>query len=82
MEHQTKDDLQPYEKVSHLSKKEMAFNNFIGGLAWALGATLGLSIIVTLLTLIAKNINLVPVIGEFVSEVIKFILSTNPSLHQ
>jgi hypothetical protein len=74
--------LQPYEKSSKLSLWEIIFNNFTGGFFWALGATVGLSIFFTLLTLLAKNVNLVPVVGTFVSNVINFILATNPHLNK
>jgi len=75
-------DPQPFEKASKLSKKEIIFNNFFGGVAWALGATVGLSFIFILLGIIAKEVNLVPVVGSFVSQVINFILATNPNFHK
>ncbi len=74
---------QRYEQVSHKHTfKDIVVNNFIGGLSWALGATVGLSLIVTILGLIAKNINLVPIIGSFVSNIIDFVLAHNPNLHK
>jgi len=72
-------DPQPYERANVLSKKQILINNFIGGIAWALGATVGLSLFFTLLSLIGKQVNLVPVVGSFVSQVINFILATNPN---
>jgi hypothetical protein len=72
--------IQPYERSSKLMLREIIFNNFIGGVSWAIGATVGLAIFFALLTLIAKNINLVPIIGSFVSDIINFILKTNPNL--
>ncbi len=75
-------DPQPYEKASKLSKKEIILNNFLGGIAWALGATVGLSFIFILLGIIAKEVNLVPVVGSFVSQVINFVLANNPNLHK
>ncbi len=76
------ENFQPYENSSKLSMKRIIINNFMGGIAWALGATLGLSLIIALLTIIAKNVNIVPAVGEFVSNVINFILATNPNLHK
>lgn len=64
----------------HRNKKEIFVNNFIGGIAWALGATVGLAIIVTVLGFILKNINLVPVVGNFVADVINFIIDKRPNL--
>lgn len=74
--------LQPYERSSKLSLPEIIFNNFVGGFSWGLGATVGLALFFTVLTLIAKNVNLVPVVGSFVSDIINFILATNPNLNK
>jgi hypothetical protein len=74
-------DTQPFEKASKLTKGEIIINNFLGGIAWALGATVGLSFIFILLGIIAKEVNFVPVVGSFVSQVINYILVTNPNMH-
>ncbi len=62
------------------SKKEMMFNNFLGGITWALGATLGLSIIIFLVGFLAKNVNVVPFIGEFISNILSYVLQHNPQV--
>jgi hypothetical protein len=77
-----KRDLQPYENASKRSFKDTVFYNFVGGLSWALGATIGLSLIIWSLTMLAKNVNFVPIVGGFVSHIIDFILATNPNLHK
>lgn len=64
----------------HRNKREIFVNNFIGGIAWALGATVGLAIIFMFLGIIVKNINLVPYVGSFVADVINFVISKNPHL--
>ncbi len=69
--------LEPHEKV-YRSKKSIIFNNFLGGLSWAVGATVGLAIIVAILTYVLKNVNIAPVVGDFISAVIKEIIATNP----
>ena len=77
--------LQPFDRVSlHLKIREIVVNNFIGGLSWAFGATIGLSLIIAILTLIVQNVNfnLIPVVGTFISKVIDFVLATNPNLHK
>jgi len=71
--------MEKYEQVKE-KKKVIFFNNFIGGIGWALGATVGLALIVTLLTLIAKNVNLIPVIGNFIAGIIQFVITKNPNL--
>jgi len=62
------------------SRKKIAADNFIGGLFWALGATIGVGIIFALVSFILKNVNLVPYIGEFVSDVLNEVLQKNPQL--
>ncbi len=64
----------------HRNKKEILINNFIGGIAWALGATVGLAIIVAILGVILQNINLVPFVGNFVADIINFIIDKRPDL--
>jgi Domain of unknown function (DUF5665) len=75
-------DPQPFEKVTKLSRKEIIINNIIGGISWAFGATIGLGIIISLLTFISHKINFVPIVGTFVSDVINFILSNNHNLQK
>jgi len=74
-----------YEKSSlRLKLKDIVLNNFIGGASWALGATIGLSVIIALLTLIAHsvNFNLIPVVGSFASKVIDFVITNNQNLRK
>ena len=71
--------MEKYEGVKrHL--KDIIFNNFVGGIAWGLGATVGVSIVIAILGLILKNINLVPFIGNFVSQITNYVLQNNPQL--
>ena len=74
---------QPYEKSSkHMSFKRIATNNFVGGVFWALGATVGLALIFVVLGMISKSVNVVPVFGTFVSQIIDFVLKHNPNLQR
>ena len=74
---------QPYQKVNQkFSFKEIVWNNFIGGIAWGLGATVGISLIFALLGILAKSIDLVPLVGSFTSDVINFILAHNNALQK
>lgn len=76
-----KESIQPFERAgARLKLHEIMSNNFIGGVFWALGATIGLAIIFAILTIISNNINLIPVIGSFVSEIIDFVINKNPDL--
>ncbi len=61
----------------HKGKIEIFINNFTGGIAWGLGASVGVSILFTILGFIATQANLVPYIGTFVSQIIDFVLKHN-----
>jgi len=71
--------VEKYESVKR-SFKDIVFTNFLGGMAWGLGATVGVSIVIAILGLILKNINLVPFIGDFVSQITNYVLQSNPQL--
>ena len=65
-----------YKRVQK-SKKVILTNNFIGGIAWGLGVTVGLSVFLAVLAFIAKRIDFVTIIGNFTSEVINYILANS-----
>lgn len=71
--------MENYEHI-HKTKKEIFFNNFLGGIAWGLGATVGVSIFFTFFAFLLSKINLIPVVGNFVTGVIGYILQNNPNL--
>jgi hypothetical protein len=73
-------DPQPFERSSKLSRKEIILNNFLGGISWGLGATVGLSLFFVFLGILAKEVNLVPIVGSFASQVLNYILATNHNL--
>ena len=63
--------------------KEILLNNFLGGLAWAIGATVGISIIIFLLTNVFRNVGWIPLIGDFISNLTSYVLTnlqSNPQL--
>ena len=68
--------MQKYEEVK-CSRKEIIINNFLGGIAWGLGATIGVSLVLAILGFIASKANFIPVIGIFVSNILDFVLKTN-----
>ena len=68
--------MQHHEYI-HKNFKEIFVNNFIGGIAWALGATVGLAIIIAVLGLVLRNVDLIPFVGNFVAQVIEFIINKN-----
>jgi len=71
--------VEKYETV-HRPFKDIFFNNLLGGIAWGLGATVGASIVIAILSLILKNVNLVPFVGNFVSQITNYVLQNNPHL--
>jgi len=71
--------MERYERI-HQPRSKIFVNNFIGGIAWAIGATVGLALIVAILTLTLKNVNIIPVVGNFVAKIIQFIITKNPNL--
>lgn len=70
------------EKHEHIHKTraQIFFNNFLGGIAWGLGATVGVSIFFAIFGFVLSKINLIPVVGNFVSGVLSYILQNNPNL--
>jgi len=61
--------MQPYQKVKE-SRKQIFINNIIGGVGWAIGATVGLAVVLAILGFIAHQVNVVPVIGTFISAIL------------
>jgi hypothetical protein len=61
-------------------RRDIVINNFLGGISWAVGATIGFSLLIALLSLIASKADLVPVVGTFVSQVLDFVLQHNQNL--
>lgn len=71
--------MEKYEKVKR-NLKQIAINNFVGGIMWGLGATIGLSIILALLSIILAKLNFVPIIGDFVANINEYVLQNYPQL--
>ena len=68
-----------YEQVTR-SRKKIFINNFIGGIAWGIGATFGLAVFLAVSGFIIGKINLIPVVGTFVSDTYNYVSETNPRL--
>lgn len=65
-------------KSEHIyrSRKLIMTNNFLGGVAWGIGVTIGLSLFLAALAFISSHIDFVPIIGEFISSVIDYIITS------
>ncbi len=64
----------------HKSRTEIFINNFLGGVAWGLGATLGISIILAITAFLLSRVNFIPFVGDFISKILNYVLVSNPNL--
>ncbi len=71
--------MEPNQRINQPLKK-MFLNNFLGGIAWGLGATVGISLLLAIIGLLIKQVNLVPIVGNFLSEVLDFVFQHNQNL--
>jgi len=69
--------LKKYEEVDKKSLKDIMWHNLLGGISWGLGATLGLSLVLALVGFILRNIDFIPVVGDFVYKITEYIETTN-----
>ncbi len=60
--------------------KQMAINNFIGGITWAIGVFVGSTFVVTLIIFIFSKIDLVPFVGDFVAKITENVVQRNSEL--
>lgn len=51
----------------------MLWHNFLGGIAWALGTTVGFAIIIVLITFVFNALGGLPLIGGFIANIIDAI---------
>ncbi len=71
--------MQPHEKVER-NRKQMALNNFIGGIMWALGVFIGSTIVVAIISMLFSKVDLIPVIGTFVAKITLYVQSNSQLL--
>lgn len=71
--------MERHEQI-HKNRLQIFFNNFLGGIAWGLGATVGVSIFFAILALSLSKVNLIPFFGNFVSGILTYVLQSNPYL--
>ena len=58
--------LQPYK-----SRWKILFDNFLGGLAWGLGSFIGLAILAVAAGYIFSKINLIPILGTWIAQILQ-----------
>lgn len=64
--------MEPKDKV-HRPRKKMLIDNFLGGIAWSFGVTIGGAVIIALVAFILANVDYVPVVGDFVLSIADYI---------
>ncbi len=71
--------MERYERI-YMSRKQMIINNFIGGISWGAGATIGLALFFAVLGLVLNKIDWIPVVGEFLTKLNVYISQNTPHL--
>lgn len=71
--------MEPVEKV-YRSRGKMIFDNFLGGVVWALGVWVGSAVVIALLVYFLSKIDLVPLVGDFLGNVTQYMAKENPIL--
>ncbi len=72
--------LQPSERVTR-STSEMILNNFIGGVFWAIGTVIGLSLFLFVIGVLANYVNIIPVIGDFIADILNYLQTRGTIQH-
>ncbi|OGD86615.1 hypothetical protein A2164_01775 [Candidatus Curtissbacteria bacterium RBG_13_35_7] len=73
------EDIKPGEKFKNIQRPlgKMLLYNFLGGIFWGFGALIGTTIIVAIVAFFATRIDFVPIIGQFVTDIIKEVTQSN-----
>jgi hypothetical protein len=72
----TTEPVQKFERSSRLSKGEIILNNFLGGIFWGIGSIVGIALFLSLFSLLSQYVDLIPFIGNFVSEILNYLQET------
>lgn len=72
--------MEKHEEVDKKKISQILWHNFLGGIAWGLGITLGATIILALGGFLLSKIDYVPFVGSFVLNIIEFVQQNNPNL--
>lgn len=55
------------------SRAKMLLDNFLGGVVWSFGVWVGTALIAVIIIYFLSKVDLVPIVGNFVSEVTKYM---------
>jgi len=72
---------EPHERVEQPLKK-ILIHNFVGGIAWGIGATIGLTFFLAALGYIMSQIDYLPYVGSFISDIYSYVTEHNPKLRE
>lgn len=53
--------------------RKIIINNFVGGMFWGVGLTLGAAVLIAIFGYTLSKVNYIPIVGTFVGEVQQFI---------
>lgn len=68
------------EEVQHKKLSLIIWHNFLGGIAWGLGITIGATFILAVGAFILSQIDYVPFFGSFVLNIVEFVQQNSPNL--
>lgn len=63
-------------------RHKLIMDNFVGGIAWSLGVSIGATLVLAILAFILSKINYVPLVGGFVAQIVEFVANNSPNLVQ
>lgn len=75
--------VEPKDRSLQIYQKKLPailLHNFLGGIAWGLGVTVGAAIILALGGFLISNIDVVPFIGEFVANIAEYVQDSSSRL--
>ncbi|MDO8551128.1 MAG: DUF5665 domain-containing protein [bacterium] len=61
---------EPVERI-YKPRGKMILDNFLGGVAWGLGSLIGVTVVIAILGYFVSQINLVPILGSWISQIIQ-----------
>lgn len=71
--------MEKYKNVL-MGRKQIIINNFLGGISWGIGATVGLAIFFAILGLILSKFDWIPFVGQFVAKLNLYVSQNSPHL--